>query len=215
MHLMECEPKNSAPVKSGVAARRAKRMSGNRDLANQLGLAAQRPITLVGLMGSGKSSVGKRLAARLGLPFVDADAEIEIACGMTIAEIFERFGEAHFRDGERRVIARLVDGAPKVVATGGGAFMQPDTRALILERSVAVWLDADIETLVERVAKRDTRPLLAGRDAGEVLRALAAERGPIYALAPVRVLSGDGPHMQVVDAVIEALAAKNGEQHDR
>lgn len=206
MHLMECEPKKGVPDKRGTTGRGAKR--GPRD---RLVLAAQRPITLVGLMGSGKSSVGKRLAARLGLSFVDADAEIEIACGMTIAEIFERFGEAHFRDGERRVIARLVDGAPKVVATGGGAFMQPDTRALILARSVAVWLDADIETLVERVGKRDTRPLLAGRDAGEVLRALAAERGPIYAQAPVRVLSGNGPHAQVVEAVIDALAAKNGE----
>lgn len=194
---MECEPK--------------KKMAGTKRLA----LAAERPITLVGLMGSGKSSVGKRLAARLGLPFVDADAEIEIACGMSIAEIFERFGEAHFRDGERRVIARLVDGAPKVVATGGGAFMQDDTRALILERSVAVWLDADIDTLVERVSKRDTRPLLSGKDAGQVLRELAATRGPVYALAPIRVMSGAGPHADVVEAVIDALSKQNGASDDR
>jgi shikimate kinase len=166
-------------------------------------------------MGAGKTSVGKRLAARLALPFVDADAEIEIASGMTIAEIFERFGEAHFRDGERRVIARLVDGETKVVATGGGAFIQDDTRALIHERSVAVWLDADIETLVERVSKRDSRPLLAGRDAGTVLRGLAAERSPIYAQAPVRVMSGAGPHAQVVEAIIDALAEWNGAADDR
>jgi shikimate kinase len=196
---MECEPKNTG----------ARQTANGKSVRERLTMAAQRPITLVGLMGSGKSSVGKRLAARLGLPFADADAEIEIACGMSISEIFERFGEAHFRDGERRVIARLIDGAPKVVATGGGAFMQEDTRELILARSVAVWLDADIETLVARVGKRDTRPLLTGRDAGEVLRALAATRGPVYAQAPVRVMSGAGPHAEVVEAIIDALVARN------
>lgn len=197
MQLMECEPKNEGPGASEAA---------------RLAAAAALPITLVGLMGVGKTSVGKRLAARLGLPFVDADAEIEIACGMTVPEIFARFGEAHFRDGERRVIARLVDGAPKVVATGGGAFIQDDTRALILARSTAVWLDADIQTLVERVKKRDTRPLLAGKDAGEVLRALAAVRTPIYAKAPIRVTSGAGPHGDVVEAIIDALCAANGDR---
>lgn len=210
VHIMECEPKNTEARRTAngktATARRAR---------ERLMLAAKRPITLVGLMGSGKSSVGKRLAARLGLPFVDADSEIEIACGMNISEIFERFGEAHFRDGERRVIARLVDGAPKVVATGGGAFMQDDTRELILARSVAVWLDADIETLVARVGKRDTRPLLSGRDPGEVLRALAAERGPVYALAHARVMSGAGPHAEVVEAIVDALAAMNGVPDDR
>lgn len=198
---MECEPKNRHPEKSGV---------GGAEAAQKLALAASRPITLVGLMGVGKTSVGKRLAARLGLPFVDADAEIEIACGMTIAEIFAKFGEPHFRDGERRVIARLVDGSPKVVATGGGAFIQPETRALILERSRAIWLDADIGTLVDRVKKRDTRPLLSGKDPATVLRALAQERGPIYALAPIRVKSGGGPHGEVVEAIIDALAARGG-----
>jgi shikimate kinase len=179
--------------------------------AAQLVLAARRPITLIGLMGAGKSSIGKRLAARLQLPFVDADDEIETAAGMTISEIFARFGEAHFRDGERRVIARLIDGRPKVIATGGGAFMAEETRALILARTHAVWLDADIETLVERVRKRGHRPLLKGKDPGLVLRDLLAVRGPVYALAPIRVTSKPGPHHETVDAIIDALAAANQE----
>jgi shikimate kinase len=171
--------------------------------------AAARPITLVGLMGAGKTTVGRRLAARLHLPFVDADAEIEIASGLTIAEIFARYGEAHFRDGERRVIARLIDGTPKVIATGGGAFIQPDTRALILERTVAVWLDADVPTLVERVRRRNTRPLLNGRDPGAVLNELAAIRNPVYAEAPIRISSRAIPHGQTVDAIVAALVAAN------
>jgi shikimate kinase len=175
-------------------------------------LAARRPITLVGLMGAGKSSVGKRLALRLGLPFVDADTEIEAAAGLAVAEIFERFGEAHFRDGERRVIARLIDGTPKVIATGGGAFMADDTRALILERTHAVWLDADVPTLVERVRRRGHRPLLKGRDPGTVLAELAAVRGPVYALAPIRVASGKGPHSETVEAIVAALAAANSQK---
>lgn len=172
-------------------------------------LAAARPITLVGLMGAGKTTVGRRLAMQLRLPFVDADAEIEIASGLSIAEIFERFGEAHFRDGERRVIARLIDGEPKVIATGGGAFIQPDTRKLILDRTVAVWLDADIPTLVERVRRRNTRPLLKDRDPGEVLTELAAIRNPIYAEAPIRISSKATPHSETVAAIIAALAAAN------
>jgi shikimate kinase len=172
-------------------------------------LAAQRPVTLVGLMGSGKSSIGKRLATRLGLPFVDADSEIETAAGMTISEIFERFGEAHFRDGERRVIARLIDGTPKVIATGGGAFMNDETRALILGRTHSVWLDADIATLVDRVRRRSSRPLLKGRDAGQVLRELAAVRNPVYAQARIRIISKPGPHHETVDAIVAALAAAN------
>jgi shikimate kinase len=175
----------------------------------QLQLAAARPITLVGLMGAGKTTVGRRLAARLRLPFVDADAEIETASGMTIAEIFERFGEAHFRDGERRVIARLIDGSPKVIATGGGAFIQPDTRKLILERTLAVWLDADVATLVERVRRRNTRPLLKYRDPGEVLTELAAIRNPIYAEAQIRIGSKATPHGDTVAAIVAALVAAN------
>ncbi|MBV9840191.1 MAG: shikimate kinase [Sphingomonadaceae bacterium] len=167
--------------------------------------AARRPIVLVGLMGVGKSTVGKRLATRLHLPFVDADQEIETAAGCTIPEIFERFGEPAFRDGEKRVIARLIDGAPKVVATGGGAFMHPETRALILEQATAIWLDADIEVLADRVRRRDDRPLLRGRDAREALRELAAVRNPIYALAPIHIRSQPHPHEATVDAILAAL----------
>jgi shikimate kinase len=166
-----------------------------------------RPIVLVGLMGSGKSTVGKRLAARLGLPFVDADHEIEAAAGLSITEIFERFGEPHFRDGERRVIGRLIDGSPKVIATGGGAFMNEETRALILARATAIWLDADIDTLAERVGRRDgSRPLLRNRNPREVLAELAAVRNPIYALAPIHIHSQPVPHEATVDAIMKALS---------
>ncbi len=167
----------------------------------------RRPIVLVGLMGVGKSTVGRRLASRLHIPFVDADREIEIAAGLSVSDIFARFGEEGFRDGERRVIARLIDGRPKVVATGGGAFMNDQTRALILERATAVWLDADIEVLVERVSRRDDRPLLRGRDPHETLAELAARRNPIYALAPIHVRSEPLPHDATVDAILKALSA--------
>lgn len=164
-----------------------------------------RSLVLIGMMGVGKSTVGRRLAARLHMPFVDADEAIVTAAGMTIAEIFDRFGEAAFRDGERRVIARLIDGPPKVIATGGGAFMQTHTRRLILERAVAIWLDADIDILVERVGRKDDRPLLKGKDARTVLTALAAERNPFYAEAPIRVVSSATPHEATVDRILEAL----------
>lgn len=166
---------------------------------------ASQPIVLVGLMGVGKTTVGRRLATRMGLPFVDADAEIEAAAGMTISEIFARYGEAYFRDGERRVIARLIDGTPKVVATGGGAFINPDTRALILENAVAVWLDADPEILAERVGRRDTRPLLRGGDPRATLIELARVRNPLYALAPIHVSSHQSPHEATVNAILKAL----------
>jgi shikimate kinase len=164
-----------------------------------------RPIVLIGLMGVGKSTVGKRLSARLGLPFVDADQEIETAAGLTISEIFARYGEPHFRDGERRVIARLIDGQPKVIATGGGAFMQDETRALILEKAIAIWLDADVEVLANRVARRDTRPLLRDKDPRVVLAELAAVRNPVYALAPIHVRSQPSPHELTVDRILRAL----------
>ncbi|UVO49099.1 shikimate kinase [Sphingomonas sp. SUN019] len=164
-----------------------------------------RAIVLVGLMGVGKSTVGRRLANRLALPFVDADHEIEAAAGMTISEIFAEYGEAYFRDGERRVIARLIDGTPKIIATGGGAFVNDDTRALILEQALAVWLDADPDVLVERVKRRNTRPLLRNRDPGTVLRELAAARNPLYALAPIRVASNNAPHDATVRAILEAI----------
>ncbi|AOF95845.1 AAA domain protein [Sphingobium sp. RAC03] len=165
------------------------------------------PIVLVGMMGVGKSTVGRRLAARLGLAFVDADEEIEKAAGMSVSEIFARYDEAYFRDGERRVIARLMDGAPKVIATGGGAFMQEDTRALILEQATAIWLDADIDVLVDRVSRREGRPLLKDRDPRTVLTELTAVRNPIYALAPIHVKSVAAPHEVTVERIMEQLTA--------
>lgn len=167
------------------------------------------PIVLVGLMGVGKSTVGRRLASKLDIPFVDADQEIEEAAGLTISEIFDRYGEPYFRDGERRVIARLVDGSPKVIATGGGAFMQPETRALILERSIAIWLDADIAVLAQRVGRRDTRPLLRGKDPKVVLAELAAVRNPVYAQAHIHVRSQPSPHEITVDRILIALRERN------
>lgn len=163
------------------------------------------PIVLVGLMGAGKSTVGRRLAARLGLPFVDADSEIETAAGMTIPEIFDRFGEAYFRDGERRVIARLMNGEKRVIATGGGAFIDPQTRGAILERGFAIWLDATPSVLVERVSRRDTRPLLRGRDPLAVLEELARVRNPVYATAHLRVSSHRAPHDATVNIILKAL----------
>jgi shikimate kinase len=164
-----------------------------------------KPLMLVGLMGVGKSTIGKRLATRLSLPFVDADTEIELAADMSIPEIFEKFGEPHFRDGERRVIARLIDGQPKIIATGGGAFINNETRALMLEKAITVWLDADLAVLADRVARKDNRPLLKGKDARTVLQELAAVRNPIYALAPIHVKSQSLPHEATVDSILKAL----------
>jgi shikimate kinase len=172
-----------------------------------LSFRPDRPIVLVGLMGAGKTTVGRRLARRLGLAFFDSDEEIERAADHSVGEIFARFGEENFRDGERRVIARLINGGPKVIATGGGAFVNPQTRALILERCVAVWIDADLDTLAERVSRRDTRPLLKDREPLVVLRDLAEKRSPVYAQAHVHVRSLPAPHERAVDAILEALAA--------
>lgn len=165
-----------------------------------------RPLVLVGMMGVGKTTIGRRLAARLGLDFVDADEEIEAAAGMSIAEIFEKFGEPYFRDGERRVIARLIDGSPKVIATGGGAFINEETRKLILERALSIWLDADINILAERVTRRSHRPLLKDRDPVEVLTELGSVRNPIYASANVHVRSDATPHGRTIESILEALA---------
>ena len=164
-----------------------------------------RPIVLVGLMGAGKTTVGRRLAARLGLPFVDADAEIEKAAGRTISEIFEDFGEKEFRKGERRVIARLLRGKPIVLATGGGAYMDPRTRDRVRRKAISVWLKADVKLLAKRTAKRDTRPLLKTGDPVSILEKLAAERYPVYAEADVTVESGSGPHADVVSRILDAL----------
>lgn len=166
-----------------------------------------RPIVLIGMMGVGKSTIGRRLAARLAFDFVDADDEIAAAAGMSIPDIFEQFGETAFRDGERRVIARLLERKGCVIATGGGAFMNAETRSLILASAIAIWLDADIEILVERVSRRDGRPLLKGKNPRDVLTDLAAVRNPVYALAPLHIRSGDGPHDLTVDRIMEALAS--------
>jgi len=165
-------------------------------------------IALVGLSGVGKSSIGRRLAATLGMPFRDADAEVELAAGRPIAEIFEHYGEQAFRDGEHRVIARLLSEPPHVLATGGGAFMHPETRRLIRETAVSVWLKADIEILAKRVARKENRPLLAGKDPLDVLAAQARDRYPAYAEADVAVETGDTPHQVAVEAIIRALATR-------
>jgi len=165
-----------------------------------------KPIALVGLMGVGKTSIGKRLAQKLHLPFVDADHEIVEAAGLSIPEIFEKFGEAHFRDGERRVISRLFDGKRKIIATGGGAFINDETRALMLDRAVVIWLDADIDTLVDRTARKGDRPLLANGDPREILTQLAAIRSPIYAQAHIHIKSQASPHETTLDKILKALA---------
>ena len=166
-----------------------------------------RPIVLVGLMGVGKSTVGRRLAAMLGREFVDADDAIEEAAQRKIAEIFDEFGEAYFRDGERRVIARLIEEHAGVIATGGGAFVDPETRALIMDQAIAVWIDCEIDTLVERTSRRDTRPLLRNGDPKAILTRLANERQDHYRQAQVRVMSEDGPHSDTAKAIIEGIDA--------
>ena len=171
----------------------------------------RRTIALVGLMGVGKSSVGRRLATALSLPFRDADTEVEAAAGRTIPEIFAALGEPSFRDGERRVIARLLEGPPIVMATGGGAFMSAETRDLIKARAVSIWLKADLEVLARRVSRKETRPLLIGKDPAEVLREQAAARYSTYAEADIVVETGDTAHHLTVATVIAALAAHLGE----
>jgi shikimate kinase len=162
----------------------------------------QRSVVLVGMMGAGKSSVGRRLATRLAIPFVDADAEIESAAGMSITEIFARHGEPYFRAGEARVIARLLENGPQVLATGGGAVVDPQTRALIASKAVSIWLKADLDVLQRRTKRRTDRPL------AEQIRTLLPQREPFYALADVTVLSRDEPHDVVVDEMIAALSTK-------
>ncbi len=165
-----------------------------------------RAIVLVGMMGSGKSSVGRRLATKLGLPFVDADTEIETAAGMTIPEIFAQRGEAEFRNGERRVISRiLITRSPLVLATGGGAFMNAETRARIADLGISIWLKADPDVLMRRVRKNAKRPLLQTANPEETLRRLLREREPVYALSDLTLVSRDEPHDVVVNAAITAL----------
>ena len=171
----------------------------------ELAKRLDRPLVLVGLMGVGKSTVGRRLAKRLGLSFVDSDAEIEDASGYPPAEMFERYGESDFRDGERRLVGRLLEGDIRVIATGGGAYVDPRTRKLLNERSITVWLDAPVEILAERTSRRDTRAQLRNGDPKAVLERLADERRPSYEEAHLHVRSGDGAHKDVVDAILRAL----------
>jgi len=173
-----------------------------------LPLLGRRSIVLVGMMGVGKSSIGRRLGTRLGIPFVDADAEIEKAAGMSIADIFARHGEADFRGGEARVIARLLDGGPQVLATGGGAIMNPDTRALIKTKGVSIWLNAEFDVLMRRISKRKhERPMLQTADPAATLRELLAARGPVYAQADLTMQSREVPHDAIVTEIITALGA--------
>jgi shikimate kinase len=165
-----------------------------------------RSIVLVGMMGAGKSTIGRRLSARLGIPFLDADSEIELAhAGMTIPEIFAAHGEPYFRDGEARVIARLLDGGPAVIATGGGAVMREETRDRIRDKAVSIWLKADADIIMRRVKRRSDRPLLHTADPEATVGRLISEREPVYRLADLTVWSRDVPHEKIVDECIEAL----------
>lgn len=179
-------------------------------MTNTLSQRLDRPVVLVGLMGAGKSTIGRRLARRLSLPFVDSDDAIIDASGYTPTEIFERFGEEDFRDGERRVVARLIDeGEIQIIATGGGAYTDAQTRKLLNAKSITVWLDADVDILAERTRRPDTRPLLKGnvKQRREILADLADKRRSDYAKAHLHVRSGKGAHDVVVDAIVEALSS--------
>jgi shikimate kinase len=170
----------------------------------------QRSVVLVGMMGAGKSSIGRRLAQHLGIPFVDADLEIEKAAGMSIPDIFADHGEPDFRAGEARVIARLLDSGPQVLATGGGAFMHPDTRAAIRANGISVWLKAEFEVLMRRIKRRQDRPLLKTDDPGATLQALITERYPVYELADLTIHSREVPHDKIVEEIVSAVAGYMG-----
>jgi shikimate kinase len=190
-------------VRGWAFAQRERRCIAHK--VTELAKRLDRPVVLVGLMGVGKSTVGRRLARRLALDFVDSDAAIEDASGYSAAEVYERFGEQDFRDGERRLVARLVEGDVRVIATGGGAFVDPRTRELLNQRAITVWLDAPVEVLAERTGRRDTRPLLRNNDRKGTLERLSQERRPSYAEAHIHVRSGEGPHRDVVESIVEAI----------
>ena len=179
--------------------------AGNEQVDRILARLGTRSIVLVGMMGAGKTSIGRRVANALHLPFVDADAEIEKAANQTIAEIFAEYGEAYFRDGERRVVARLLSEGPQVVATGGGAFISEETRQRCRERAVTIWLKAEVSVLLERVRKKGNRPLLQGADPEGVLRRLLAERERFYGMADLCIASREGPHHALVGEILAAL----------
>jgi shikimate kinase len=182
----------------------------SREIDYVRGKLAGRSIVLVGLMGAGKTTVGRRLADRLGLTFVDADHEIENAAGMTIPEIFASHGEAYFRDGERKVIARLLEQGQQVLATGGGAYMNPETQAKIKERGISIWLKAELPLLMKRVSRRSERPLLKNGDARQTMERLIDQRYPVYAKADITVDSRDVAHTSIVGDVLKALAEWEG-----
>lgn len=194
-----CSPEQSEP--------------GEREVADALsglaaGLTLDRTVALVGLMGVGKTTIGRRLAHALGLPFADADAEIAAAAGKSIPEIFAAHGECEFRRGERQVIARLLQDRPHILATGGGAFMDPRTRQLMKEKAITVWLKAPLDVLMRRVSRRDDRPLLKEDDPRAVMERLMEERYPVYAEAEITIESSAGPHNRTVNAIVEALLAR-------
>ncbi len=178
------------------------------EVATLLANLGNRTIVLIGMMGAGKSSIARRLASELNLPFVDADTEIETAAGMTIPEIFEIHGEPYFRSGEARVIARLLESGPQVMASGGGAFMNPQTRALIRERGISIWLKADLDVLLRRIKRRTDRPLLKTDDPERTLQRLMDERYPVYAEADVTIHSRDVSHEAIVADILAALTER-------
>jgi shikimate kinase len=182
----------------------------NRPEAAVVAALGRRSVVLVGMMGAGKSSVGRRVALRLGIPFVDADTEIEKAAGMAISDIFAIRGEAEFRAGEARVILRLLEGGPQVLATGGGAFINPDTRAAIAAKGISIWLKAEPDVLMKRIKRRQDRPLLRTADPAATLRKLLDEREPVYALADLTVQSREVTHDRIVDEIVGAIAGRIG-----
>jgi shikimate kinase len=190
---------------SEIAAPAQANIPQEADITSALG---RRSVVLVGIMGAGKSTIGRRLAARLRLPFLDADIEIEAAAGMSIPDIFETHGEPHFRDGEARVIARLLDGGPAVIATGGGAFMREETRNRIRDKAVSIWLKADVDVIMKRVRRRADRPLLQTEDPVATVSRLLEQREPVYQTADLTIASRDVPHDRVVDECVEALRAR-------
>jgi shikimate kinase len=190
---------------AAVYRKRSGRFNAARRARMSRACALPRTVVLVGLMGAGKSSIGRRLAQRFKVPFIDTDSEIETAAGATIEEIFERHGEGAFREGERRVIARLLEGPVQVLATGGGAFMDPATRALMRERALTVWLRADVDLLLPRVMRRNNRPLLKNADPRAVLERLITERYPLYAEADLTVDTIEGPPEATMERVVAAL----------
>jgi shikimate kinase len=190
---------------SETASQATSSLSHDAEIASALG---KRCVVLIGMMGAGKSTIGRRMAARLRLPFLDADTEIETAAGMSIPDIFETHGEPHFRDGEARVIARLLDGGPAVIATGGGAFMREETRGRVRDKAVSIWLKADAEVIMKRVRRRTDRPLLQNADPDDSVIRLLGEREPVYGTADLTILSRDVPHDKIVDECMEALHTK-------